>query len=37
MPSLSHQSAAPAPGVNQQLAAVLMLFDRLVTGKVVPM
>jgi hypothetical protein len=25
------------PGVSQQLATVLMLFDRLVTGQVVPM
>jgi hypothetical protein len=25
------------PSVNQQLATVLMLFDRLVTGQVVPM
>jgi site-specific recombinase XerD len=26
-----------APGVKQQLAAVRMLFERLITGKIVPM
>ena len=34
---LSHKSAARVPGVSQQLATMLMLFDRLVTGQVVPM
>jgi hypothetical protein len=34
---VSHKSAARVPSVNQQLATVLMLFDRLVTGQVVPM